>query len=73
MGTVITIWGQQGHININKGYKYNFNGVVTSIIGTQHNMLLSDGQFEDRFEHKFEDRHGRFEDRFDKFSTRNTY
>ena len=39
-GTVITIWGQQGHNNINKGYNYNSNGVITSIIGTQHAPLL---------------------------------
>ena len=32
--------GVIGHNNINKGYKYNSNGVITSIIGTQHAPLL---------------------------------
>ena len=27
-----------GHKNINKGYNYNSNGVITSIIGTQQGM-----------------------------------
>ena len=27
--------GVIGHNNINKGYNYNSNGVITSIIGTQ--------------------------------------
>ena len=32
-----------GHNNINKGYNYNSNGVITSIIGTQHFGILGGG------------------------------
>ena len=32
--------GVIGNNNINKGYNYNSNGVITSIIGTQHAPLL---------------------------------
>ena len=36
----IKIWGQHGHKNIKKGYIYNSNGVITSIIWTQHYPIL---------------------------------
>ena len=37
-GTIVTIWALHGYININKGYNYNSNGVITSIIGTQQGV-----------------------------------
>ena len=39
-GTIVTIWAQEGHNNINKGYNYNSNGLITNIMGTLHAPLL---------------------------------